>query len=152
MKKAASIFLRAEIEMNDIELLIRWMKNPNVTRYLNEDPNVVYSLRRISQSVPEPMLTYHFNRTERFFFGLPRRGRSHRLRQAAQNRGKRRLRNRLCHRRGGALGARLWKRRHSLRTVNGAFGMARQQGCGKDLYGKCTLGAVGARLRLQPKR
>ena len=40
MKKAASIFLRAEIEMNDIELLIRWMKNPNVTRYLNEDPNV----------------------------------------------------------------------------------------------------------------
>ena len=67
MKKAASIFLRAEIEMNDIELLIRWMKNPNVTRYLNEDPNVVYSLRRLSQSVPEPMLTYHFNRTERFF-------------------------------------------------------------------------------------
>ena len=42
MKKAASIFLRAEIEMNDIELLIRWMKNPNVTRYLNEDQNVEY--------------------------------------------------------------------------------------------------------------
>ena len=42
MKKAASIFLRAEIEMNDIELLIRWKKNPNVTRYLNEDPNAEY--------------------------------------------------------------------------------------------------------------
>ena len=42
MKKAASIFLRAEIEMNDIELLIRWMKNPNVTRYLNGDPNAEY--------------------------------------------------------------------------------------------------------------
>lgn len=42
MKKAASIFLRAEIEMNDIELLIRWMKNPNVTQYLNEDPNAEY--------------------------------------------------------------------------------------------------------------
>ena len=42
MKKAASIFLRAEIEMNDIELLIRWMKNPNVPRYLNEDPNAEY--------------------------------------------------------------------------------------------------------------
>lgn len=42
MKKAASIFLRAEIEMNDIELLIRWMKNTNVTRYLNEDPNAEY--------------------------------------------------------------------------------------------------------------
>ena len=42
MKKAASIFLRAEIEMNDIELLIRWMKNPNVTRYLNENPNAEY--------------------------------------------------------------------------------------------------------------
>lgn len=67
MKKAASIFLRAEIKMNDIELLIRWMNNPNVTRYLNEDENVVHSLRRLSQTVPEPMLTYHFNRTERFF-------------------------------------------------------------------------------------
>ena len=49
MKKAASIFLRAEIEMNDIELLIRWMKNPNVTRYLNEDPNAEY-LRLQSKS------------------------------------------------------------------------------------------------------
>lgn len=42
MKKPLLFFLRAEIEMNDIELLIRWMKNPNVTRYLNEDPNAEY--------------------------------------------------------------------------------------------------------------
>ena len=34
MKKAASIFLRAEIDRQDLELMIRWMDNPNITRYL----------------------------------------------------------------------------------------------------------------------
>ena len=38
IKKAASIFLRAEIDRQDLELMIRWMDNPNITRYLNEAP------------------------------------------------------------------------------------------------------------------
>ena len=38
MKKAASAFLRMEICHADITRMIRWMRNPNVTRYLNEAP------------------------------------------------------------------------------------------------------------------
>ena len=46
MKKAASIFLRTEIGQQDIALMIRWMDNPNITRYLNEDPHIVPALRQ----------------------------------------------------------------------------------------------------------
>lgn len=67
MKKAASIFLRAEIEPRDIELLIRWMENPHITQYLNEEPSVIRSLRQLLLTVPSPMLTFHFNRLGRFF-------------------------------------------------------------------------------------
>ena len=67
MKKAASIFLRAEITMRDVDRMTRWMENPNVTRFLNEDRGIVYFLRQLSASVPEPMLGYHFRRTGHFF-------------------------------------------------------------------------------------
>ena len=67
MKKAASVFLRAEIEPRDIELLIRWMENPHITQYLNEEPSVIRSLRQLLLTVPSPMLTFHFNRLGRFF-------------------------------------------------------------------------------------
>ena len=67
MKKAASIFLRAEITPQDVQLLIRWMENPDVTRYLNEQTNITHSLRRLLSEVPAPMLTFQFNRAGRFF-------------------------------------------------------------------------------------
>ena len=37
MDKAASVFLRADIQPDDVSHLIRWLRNRNVTRYLNED-------------------------------------------------------------------------------------------------------------------
>jgi regulator of nucleoside diphosphate kinase len=67
MKKAASIFLRAEIEPRDVELLIHWMENPHITQYLNEEPSVIRSLQQLLLTVPAPMLTFHFNRWGRFF-------------------------------------------------------------------------------------
>ena len=67
MKKAASVFLRTEIYPEDIPLLIRWMENPHVTRYLNEDENIAASLRTLARSVPAPMLTWRFNQGGRFF-------------------------------------------------------------------------------------
>lgn len=67
MKKAASIFLRAEIEPRDIELLIRWLENPHITRYLNEDRHVIRSLQQLLRTVPAPMLTFHFNQLGHFF-------------------------------------------------------------------------------------
>ena len=54
MKKAASIFLRAEITPRDVELLIQWMGDPQVTRYLHEETDIVQSLRRLLVSVPAP--------------------------------------------------------------------------------------------------
>lgn len=67
MTKAASIFLRAEITMDDVRRMIQWMDNPRVTRFLNEDPQIVYFLQNLVDTVPEPMLGYHFNRLGRFF-------------------------------------------------------------------------------------
>ena len=67
MTKAASIFLRADIMPEDVKSLVRWMENPAVTRYLNEEPDVTCSLRRILQTVPAPILTFQFNRQGRFF-------------------------------------------------------------------------------------
>lgn len=67
MKKAASAFLRMEICHADITRMIQWMKNPNVTKYLNEAPDVVQSLEQLVRSVPEPMYQYHLSRTGHFF-------------------------------------------------------------------------------------
>ena len=71
MRKAASIFLRADITLRDVDRMIRWMENPNVTRFLNEDADIVYFLRQLSDSVPEPMLGYHFRRVGHFFMVCP---------------------------------------------------------------------------------
>ena len=67
MKKAASAFLRMEICHADIIRMIRWMRNPNVTKYLNEAPDVAQSLEELVRSVPEPMYQYHLCRTGHFF-------------------------------------------------------------------------------------
>ena len=67
MKKAASAFLRMEICHADITRMIRWMRNPNVTKYLNEAPDVARSLEQLVRSVPEPMYQYHLCRTGHFF-------------------------------------------------------------------------------------
>ena len=76
MKKAASIFLRADMNLQDVRLLIHWMENPAVTRYLNEDPDIVSGLRQLADMVPKPMLTCHFNRIGRFFMACTREGES----------------------------------------------------------------------------
>ncbi len=67
MKKAASAFLRMEICHADITRMIRWMRNPNMTKYLNEAPDVAQSLEQLVRSVPEPMYQYHLCRTGHFF-------------------------------------------------------------------------------------
>ena len=67
MKKAASIFLRACERRKDMDNLIYWLKNPEVTRFLNEDAGVISYLSRLADTVPEPMLTFHLNAMGRFF-------------------------------------------------------------------------------------
>ena len=67
MEKAPSVFLRNEIFERDVERIICWINNPEVTKYLNEDPSLTESLARLLKTVPAPMLTYNFNRDGRFF-------------------------------------------------------------------------------------
>lgn len=67
MRKAASIFLRACERRKDVDDLIYWLKNPEVTRFLNEDAGVISYLSRLADTVPEPMLTFHLNAMGRFF-------------------------------------------------------------------------------------
>lgn len=67
MKKAASIFLRADIQPEDVKRLALWLQNRHVTQYLNEDPQVVSELHGLLTDVPAPMLRYHFNQHGRFF-------------------------------------------------------------------------------------
>ena len=67
MKKAASAFLRMEICHADITRMIRWMRNPNVNKYLNEAPDVAQSLEQLVRFVPKPMYQYHLCRTGHFF-------------------------------------------------------------------------------------
>ena len=66
MRKAASVFLRAEIYRRDVARMILWMENPHVVRYLNEEHHVVQSLRTLMATTPEPLLALQLNRTGRF--------------------------------------------------------------------------------------
>jgi len=66
MKKVDSISLRTEIYPHDMERLIEWMENPDVTCYLNEDDHVADELRQMLLTVPAPMLAFHLNRLGRF--------------------------------------------------------------------------------------
>jgi len=45
MKKAASVFLRAEITQNDVENLICWLENDIVTQYMEDGLDTVQMLR-----------------------------------------------------------------------------------------------------------
>ena len=67
MKKAASIFLRANMKPKDVRNLSCWMENRKVTRYLNEGKNTPQELQELLETTPPPMLTYRFNQQGRFF-------------------------------------------------------------------------------------
>lgn len=67
MYEAASVFLRAELQQKDGLQLAAWMRNPNVTRYLNEKGDVSDELIALMERTPEGMLSYHLNQSGRFF-------------------------------------------------------------------------------------
>ena len=74
MKKAASIFLRSEITKQDVLSMSRWMKNPDVTRFLNEHASISGALRTLAVTTPEPMLTMRLNCNAWFYIVSLRSG------------------------------------------------------------------------------
>lgn len=76
MEKAASIFLRADIKPNDGYNLIRWVKNENVTRYLNESSHVAGEIESLLEDAPPHLLTYYFNQYGQFYLVCDEQNRS----------------------------------------------------------------------------
>lgn len=64
MKQIA--YLRSELSDKDLLLLIRWMSNEHVYRFLNEHQQITSQLKNIYDS-RLPVLTPLFNRNGRFF-------------------------------------------------------------------------------------
>ncbi|HBR30504.1 MAG: GNAT family N-acetyltransferase [Eubacteriales bacterium] len=67
MKRAASVFLRADITASDAYALIDWLKNKKITKYMNESPKVTENIHTILKQGNTPFLTMYFNRQGRFF-------------------------------------------------------------------------------------
>lgn len=67
MKRAASVFLRADINTKDAYSLIDWLENDKITKYLNESPSAANSIRYILERVSSNLLTIYFNNYGRFF-------------------------------------------------------------------------------------
>lgn len=62
-----NISLRLEVKKSDAINIIRWLENKNITQYLNEDINSIYSLNRIIENGQSDLLTYYLNQDGRFF-------------------------------------------------------------------------------------
>jgi len=67
MKKAASVFLRAEITREDIENIIDWLENEAVTQYLEDGLDTVDMLRGMTEYVPEHFYTMMLNDNGMFY-------------------------------------------------------------------------------------
>lgn len=89
MKKVSSIFLRSDIYLQDVDNLIGWMDNPDVTMYLNEDHALRRNLTQLLRSVPAPLLAFRFNEFGKFFYRVPRQKPIYRICQTSGNRQRR---------------------------------------------------------------
>lgn len=61
------INLRLDITLSDAKNILMWLKNKDVTKYLNEDPNSATSLEEIIYNGRVNLLTFYLNRDARFF-------------------------------------------------------------------------------------
>lgn len=61
------ISLRPLVNIFDAKNIIKWLKNNDVTKYLNEDINTTTSLEKIIKSNRADLLTCYLNKDGRFF-------------------------------------------------------------------------------------
>lgn len=67
MGKALPVFFCKEITLEDTEYLIKWLKKEQIREFLNEDYNVIDSIKGLINNNCQTMLTYHFNKGGRFY-------------------------------------------------------------------------------------
>jgi len=61
------ISLRLEIKSTDAQKIISWLDNKEVSKYLNEDQNQIYSLEYLIRNNQTELLQYRLNQDGRFF-------------------------------------------------------------------------------------
>jgi len=67
MKKAASVFLRAEITKTDIDNLISWLENESVTEYLEDGLDSIEMLRELSDDINEHLYSMKLSNGGMFY-------------------------------------------------------------------------------------
>lgn len=65
--KAVHVNLRPEITREDAYLVMQWMSDHEVSRFLNEKQNVTSAMERTLERVELPILTHLFNHNGSFF-------------------------------------------------------------------------------------
>ena len=147
MKKAASAFLRMEICHADITRMIRWMRNPNVNKYLNEAPDVAQSLEQLVRFVPKPMYQYQLCRTGHFFMVCHQENESvgfvKLLPTAMEG-----VYESVCDWRGCALGSWAWSAGGAFGAVEGVSASARRPGCCESDAAESPLDSLRLCLRI----
>ena len=61
MKKAASVFLRADINEKDASYLLAWLNDPETTQFLADGKNSVKDVRRLINNIPKHLWRMSLN-------------------------------------------------------------------------------------------
>lgn len=64
---ASQIELRQEVTRNDVQTMIRWMKDHEITKYLNESADIISDLQRAVERVNMAIMTHLFNSCGSFY-------------------------------------------------------------------------------------
>jgi uncharacterized protein with PIN domain len=67
MMKSSSVFLRSVVGHTDASQIARWLKDREVTRYLNEKPGTSEAIEKLLADTRLPDMTCFFSRNGRFF-------------------------------------------------------------------------------------
>lgn len=64
---ASQIELRQEVTRNDVQTMMSWMKDNEITKYLNESADIIFELQRAIERVNMAILTHLFNSCGSFY-------------------------------------------------------------------------------------
>lgn len=59
--------LRLDVNILDAKNIIKWLRNKDVTNFLNKDKNSAAILEYLIETGQADLLTYHLNKNSRFF-------------------------------------------------------------------------------------
>jgi len=67
MKKAASVFLRADINEKDVNCLLDWLNDPKITQFLADGKNSVNDVHHLINNIPKHLWRMSLNRGGCFY-------------------------------------------------------------------------------------